>query len=69
MKPSARLINTSRGPIVDEPALIDVLRDRRIAGAALDVFDIEPLPADHPTRPDFGLFYSRSRTGNGASSF
>jgi phosphoglycerate dehydrogenase-like enzyme len=50
MKSSARLINTSRGPIVDEPALIDVLRQRRIAGAALDVFDIEPLPADHPFR-------------------
>jgi NAD(P)-dependent dehydrogenase (short-subunit alcohol dehydrogenase family) len=50
MKPSARLINTSRGPIVDEPALIEVLRQRRIAGAALDVFDIEPLPADHPFR-------------------
>jgi phosphoglycerate dehydrogenase-like enzyme len=50
MKPSARLINTSRGPIVDEPALIEVLRKRRIAGAALDVFDIEPLPADHPFR-------------------
>jgi phosphoglycerate dehydrogenase-like enzyme len=50
MKPSARLINTSRGPIVDEPALIEVLRERRIAGAALDVFDIEPLPTDHPFR-------------------
>ena len=50
MKPSAWLINTSRGPIVDEPALIEVLRERRIAGAALDVFDIEPLPADHPFR-------------------
>lgn len=50
MKPSARLINTSRGPIVDEAALIEVLRERRIAGAALDVFDIEPLPADHPFR-------------------
>ena len=50
MKPSARLINTSRGPIVDEPALIEVLRERRIAGAALDVFNIEPLPTDHPFR-------------------
>jgi phosphoglycerate dehydrogenase-like enzyme len=50
MKPSSRLINTSRGPIVDEPALIEALRERRIAGAALDVFDIEPLPADHPHR-------------------
>src|SRR6267142_2742810 len=50
MKRSARLINTSRGPIVDEPALIEVLRERRIAEAALDVFDIEPLPADHSFR-------------------
>jgi phosphoglycerate dehydrogenase-like enzyme len=50
MKPSARLINTSRGPIVDERALIEVLRERRITGAALDVFDIEPLPTDHPFR-------------------
>jgi phosphoglycerate dehydrogenase-like enzyme len=50
MKPTARLINTSRGPIVDEAALIEVLRERRIAGAALDVFGIEPLPADHPFR-------------------
>ena len=50
MKPSARIINTSRGPIVDEAALIEVLRERSIAGAALDVFDIEPLPADHPFR-------------------
>jgi phosphoglycerate dehydrogenase-like enzyme len=50
MKPSAYLINSSRGPIVDEAALIDSLRHKRIAGAALDVFDIEPLPADHPYR-------------------
>lgn len=50
MKPSAYLINSSRGPIVDETALIDTLHHKRIAGAALDVFDIEPLPADHPYR-------------------
>jgi phosphoglycerate dehydrogenase-like enzyme len=50
MKPTAYLVNTSRGPIVDEAALIDVLQNRRIAGAGLDVFDIEPLPLDHPLR-------------------
>jgi len=50
MKPTARLINTSRGPIVDEAALIKVLQSRSIAGAALDVFDQEPLPAQHPFR-------------------
>jgi len=48
MKPTAYLVNTARGPIVDEAALIKVLRERRIAGAALDVFDEEPLPAHHP---------------------
>jgi phosphoglycerate dehydrogenase-like enzyme len=50
MKPTAMLINTSRGPIVDESALVDAVRSRRIAGAGLDVFDTEPLPADHPLR-------------------
>ena len=48
MSPNSLLVNTSRGPIVDEAALVEVLRARRIGGAALDVFDIEPLPADHP---------------------
>ncbi|WP_095098809.1 D-2-hydroxyacid dehydrogenase family protein [Pseudomonas sp. Irchel 3A5] len=50
MKPTAYLINTSRGPIVDEAALIETLQQRRIAGAALDVFAIEPLPVEHPFR-------------------
>src|SRR5258707_13308518 len=50
MKPAARLINTSRGPIVDELALIETLRARAIAGAAVDGFGIEPLPAEHPLR-------------------
>ena len=48
MKPSAYIVNTSRGPIIDEMALIDVLERKAIAGAALDTFVIEPLPKDHP---------------------
>jgi phosphoglycerate dehydrogenase-like enzyme len=50
MKPTAYLINTSRGPIVDETALLHALRDGRIAGAGIDVYDTEPLPPDHPLR-------------------
>jgi D-3-phosphoglycerate dehydrogenase len=50
MKGSACLINTSRGPIIDEAALITALREKKIAGAGLDVFDVEPLPLDHPFR-------------------
>jgi phosphoglycerate dehydrogenase-like enzyme len=50
MKATALLVNTSRGPIVDEDALVAALRQRTIAGAALDVFDEEPLPPDHPLR-------------------
>ena len=50
MKPTARLINTSRGPIVVEADLVAALKDKKIAGAAIDVFDEEPLPLDHPLR-------------------
>lgn len=50
MKPQAYLVNTSRGPLIDEGALIAALKENRIAGAGLDVYDVEPLPRDHTFR-------------------
>jgi D-3-phosphoglycerate dehydrogenase len=50
MKPTAFLINTSRGPVVEEAALLSALNGGRIAGAGIDVYDVEPLPLDHPLR-------------------
>ncbi|MDH2388494.1 D-2-hydroxyacid dehydrogenase family protein [Streptomyces sp. HNM0663] len=50
LKPTAYLVNTSRAGLIDQDALLDALREGRIAGAGLDVYDVEPLPADHPVR-------------------
>lgn len=50
MRPRSYLVNTSRGQLIDTPALVEALREGRIAGAGLDVYDVEPLPADHPLR-------------------
>jgi len=52
MKPSAILINTSRGPIVEEAAVLAALREKRIAGYGADTFDVEPLPSNHPLRSE-----------------
>src|SRR5207253_10720033 len=50
MKPTAYIVNTARGPIIDETALLEALQQKKIAGAGIDVFSVEPLPTDHPFR-------------------
>ena len=50
MKPTSFIVNSARGPIIDEMALLEMLKSRKIAGAAVDVFSVEPLPVDHPFR-------------------
>jgi D-3-phosphoglycerate dehydrogenase len=65
MRPTAYLINTSRGPVVDEPALIEALSEHRIAGAALDVFEVEPLPSDSPLRALDGCLLAPHNANSG----
>ena len=66
MKPTAHLVNLGRGPIVDEDALLDALRGGRLAAASLDVFAIEPLPADHPLWTAPGVVVSPHLAGDAA---
>lgn len=68
MRPDAVLINTARGAVVDEAALIDALRDKTIAGAALDVFEDEPLPADSPLRSMPNLLLSPHNANSGRAA-
>ena len=65
MKPTSYLINMARGPIVDEVALCAVLSSSRIAGAGLDVFDVEPLPPGHPLTQMPNLVRLRISDGDG----
>lgn len=68
MRPASYLINTSRGSVIDEHALVDALRERRIAGAALDVFEIEPLPFDSPLRTMYNCLLAPHNANNSPSA-
>jgi D-3-phosphoglycerate dehydrogenase len=68
MRSTAYLINTSRGPVIDERALIEALKDRRIAGAALDVFEVEPLSFDSPLRTLDGCLLAPHNANNGPAA-
>lgn len=68
MRSTAYLINTSRGPVIDERALIEALKERRIAGAALDVFEIEPLSFDSPLRTLDGCLLAPHNANNGPAA-
>ena len=64
MRPGTRIVNTSRGGLIDEDALVRGLKDGRVAGAAIDVFPTEPLPLDHPIRQAPGAVLSAHRAGS-----
>jgi phosphoglycerate dehydrogenase-like enzyme len=65
MRPTAFLVNTARGPVVDEKALVTALGRGTIAGAGLDVFEEEPLPADHPLWTMPGVLITPHTAGHG----
>jgi D-3-phosphoglycerate dehydrogenase len=68
MKPTSFLVNTSRGPVIDEEALIETLREKRIAGAALDVTEVEPLPASSPLRALDNVILTPHQAANSVES-
>ncbi|UCF42342.1 MAG: phosphoglycerate dehydrogenase [Planctomycetota bacterium] len=69
MKPTAVVINTSRGPVIDEPALVRALQEKQIAGAALDVFEVEPLPADSPLLAMDNVMLAPHNANSGAEAW
>jgi D-3-phosphoglycerate dehydrogenase len=69
MKPTAVVINTSRGPVIDEPALVRALQDKQIAGAALDVFEIEPVPAESPLLTMDNVMLAPHNANSGAEAW